>query len=370
MFSALLVYLLSLQAHISIGVPLQRGEKQPFDVQGHRGGRGEATENTLPGFAWGMIDGATTMEMDNGITKDGVVVVWHDENITGDKCQDTAPVFEGDPDFPYVGKFIANLTLAQLKTLDCGKRLVNFPLQLTYPGTRISTLQEVFDFAACTDPEHRLLWNIESKIDAQFTNDTRGVEDFVQKQHAIFVKSPYRRSITFQSFDWRTLIAMKQLDSTIITSALISTSTAILNDGATWLAGIHLSDFPGTTLAERIVNAAHSIKADLLSPAAAADNSPTQDPAQPNYIPFTTKEMIDKAHALGIPVKPWTVDGLDAVEQLVDWGADGIISDYPANVRRWIAQHGIPVAPQLSQERVLNCLAKHLQTSTPVPIHH
>lgn len=29
---------------------------------------------------------------------------------------------EGDPDFPYVGKHIANLTLAQLKTLDCGSK--------------------------------------------------------------------------------------------------------------------------------------------------------------------------------------------------------------------------------------------------------
>ena len=76
--------------------------------------------------------------------QDGVVVVWHDQSIEAEKCQDTAPVvmndvlcpcpltycytqFEGDPDFPYVGKFIVNLTLAQIKTLDCGsKRLDGF----------------------------------------------------------------------------------------------------------------------------------------------------------------------------------------------------------------------------------------------------
>jgi glycerophosphoryl diester phosphodiesterase len=49
-------------------------------------------ESTLPAFAWGLILGATTLEMDNGITKDGVVVVWHDEEIKAEKCVDTMPV--------------------------------------------------------------------------------------------------------------------------------------------------------------------------------------------------------------------------------------------------------------------------------------
>lgn len=35
-----------------------------FDLQGHRGGRGESIENTLHSFAWGLIDGVTTLEMD------------------------------------------------------------------------------------------------------------------------------------------------------------------------------------------------------------------------------------------------------------------------------------------------------------------
>jgi glycerophosphoryl diester phosphodiesterase len=90
--------------------------------QAHRGGRGNTVESTLPAFAWGMVNGARTLELDNGITKDGVVVVWHDEEITSEKCLDTAPATAGDPDWPYVGKFLANLTWAQLKTLDCGSK--------------------------------------------------------------------------------------------------------------------------------------------------------------------------------------------------------------------------------------------------------
>lgn len=70
--------------------------------------------------------------------QDGEVVVWHDNQIMAEKCVDTHPVvsrmdtfvlsshsclqFPDDPVYPYVGKFIANLTLAQIKTLDCGSK--------------------------------------------------------------------------------------------------------------------------------------------------------------------------------------------------------------------------------------------------------
>lgn len=126
-----------------------------------------------------------------------MVVVWHDESIVAEKCNDTSPAFANDPAFPYVGKYVANLTWAQLKTLDCGsKRLTDFPQQLTYPGVRISSQKEVFDFVACADPHHKVMWNIESKIDAEFPNLTLTVKDFVEKQHAVFEASPYRNQIT------------------------------------------------------------------------------------------------------------------------------------------------------------------------------
>jgi hypothetical protein len=77
-------------------------------------------------------------------------------------------------------------------------------MQLTYPGTRISTLKEVFDFVECADPSHQVLWNIESKIDPEYPNRTLGVADFVNHQHALFATSPYHKSITVR--DSRSLI--------------------------------------------------------------------------------------------------------------------------------------------------------------------
>ncbi|CDO72741.1 hypothetical protein BN946_scf184990.g24 [Trametes cinnabarina] len=353
-----------------------------YDVQAHRGGRGNTIENTLPSFAWGLIDGATTLELDNGITKDGHVVVWHDEEITPAKCQDTTPAYPGDPDFPYVGKYIANLTLTQLRTLDCGsKRQHGYPMQLTYPGTRISTLQEVFDFVSCADPQHEILWNIESKIDAQHSNRTFGVADFVEKQYEVFKNTSYKNSITFQSFDWRTLIAMKQLDSSITTSALVDeyispplsynacdahgfySETALMPDNSTspWLAGLRLDDFSGPTLGEQVAQAARAIGADILSPSAESHQSPVPDPDMEDYVPFTTRRMVEEAHRLGLLVKPFTVNRMNIVDQLLDWKVDGIITDYPNVVRRLVKQKGLPAAPKLPKQRVLRCLQEHLE---------
>ncbi|KAH7914482.1 PLC-like phosphodiesterase [Hygrophoropsis aurantiaca] len=350
------------QEHLVIS-PTRNHNARFYDVQAHRGGRGNTVESTLPSFAWGLIDGATTLELDNGITKDGHVVVWHDENIVPTKCMDTSPASIDDPDFPYVGKYIANLTLAQLKTLDCGsKRQNDYPMQLTYPGAHISTLQEVFDFAECADPSHQILWNIESKINAKHPNRTRSVNDFVSKQHDLFTASPYYGSITYQSFDWRTIRAMKALDPAITVSALIDDETATNPDNSTtpWLAGLRLDSFSGPTTDMQIAQAARAINADILSPSAPAYLTSSVDPVIEGYIQFTTEKMIDEAHRLGLEVKPWTANRLNVVGQLVQWGADGIITDYPNVVRRWAKQQGLSVAPKYPKQRVLSCLDKHM----------
>src|SRR6202171_2637976 len=56
----------------------------PFDLQGHRGARGLAPENTLPAFARALAIGVATLELDTAVTRDGVVVVSHDPFLNPD----------------------------------------------------------------------------------------------------------------------------------------------------------------------------------------------------------------------------------------------------------------------------------------------
>ena len=55
-----------------------------MDLQGHRGARGHAPENTLPSFELAVSMGVDTLELDVGVTRDGVVVIHHDRRLNPD----------------------------------------------------------------------------------------------------------------------------------------------------------------------------------------------------------------------------------------------------------------------------------------------
>src|SRR5260221_240174 len=55
-----------------------------MDIQGHRGARGHLPENTLPAFALALEFGVDTVELDVGVSRDGVVVVHHDRRLNPD----------------------------------------------------------------------------------------------------------------------------------------------------------------------------------------------------------------------------------------------------------------------------------------------
>ena len=137
-----------------------------FDVQAHRGGLGLTVENTIPAFATALELGVSTLELDVQITEDQVAVVTHDRRVSAQKCRDTSPATPGDPEFPYVAKFVTTLTLAQVQTLDCGsQRLPAHPGQELHPGERMPTLARVLDLVDAYDAKQVDL-NIETKVEA------------------------------------------------------------------------------------------------------------------------------------------------------------------------------------------------------------
>ena len=136
-----------------------------FDLQSHRGGRGEWTEESLAAFANSLKLGVTTLELDTHLTADGKVIVWHDDTIQADKCQDTAPAAPGDAAFPYVGDRVAELSLAQIKTLDCGfTQLKGYPEQDVIEGNRIAELKDVFQLVRDAGAK-KVRFNVETKVE-------------------------------------------------------------------------------------------------------------------------------------------------------------------------------------------------------------
>ena len=335
---------------VGLGVAPASGEpashpthgRKDFDLQAHRGGLGLVVENTLPAFANALELGVTTLELDVQITEDGHAVVTHDRDPSPAKCVDTAPAFPGDPEFPYVPgtTYIRNLTLAQVRTIDCGSlRLAQFPDQELAPGARMPLLSEVFDLVKAYRA-HGVTLNVETKVEAGAPEQTAPREQFVQVVARQVRRARMLDQVTIQSFDWGALMRMRQVEPRLPIVALTNGQQFLQagQPGASpWLGGIDIDDFPGS-LQQKLVAAADSFDADAVSPVHGDPQGGTVN--DPGYVPFTTRELVQAAHRAHMEVIPWTVDDPATIEALIDVGVDGIITDLPDRVRTIMADHG------------------------------
>ncbi|WP_433828745.1 glycerophosphodiester phosphodiesterase family protein [Actinoplanes sp. CA-015351] len=297
-----------------------------FDLQAHRGGIGLTTESTLQGFAKALRLGVSTLELDTQVTKDSKVVVTHDRQVSAQKCR-------GD----FVGRYIKDLTLAQIKTLDCGfQQLPGFGEQEQIAGARIVELKDVLNLVKRYRAKDVTL-NIETKVEAGAPEQTAPRELFVRRVFEEIRKSGIERQVTIQSFDWGALKAMHLLAPRWPLVALTNDDfLQVGKPGASpWLGGIDADDFGGD-----FVRAAASIRGvTTLSPVYGfPQNGTVADPAFRFYV---DKQMIADAHARGLKVVPWTCDDPATVRALMDLGIDGIITNYPDRVRQIMKERGL-----------------------------
>ncbi|MGI0485025.1 glycerophosphodiester phosphodiesterase family protein [Pantanalinema rosaneae CENA516] len=292
---------------------------KPFDVQGHRGARGRRPENTLPAFEYAIEVGVTTLELDTGISADGVVVVCHNPIIHPQLCIDGC----GDrlPDFPPL--YLKDLMVEEIQSFDCGSLNPDpqqFPDQQLVPGTCIPTLQQVFDLAESRNPQIR--YNIESKVNPLHPQQTYSAKEFAEKLVALIEQNQLTDRAMIQSFDWRVLHRVKQLNPTISTVALIShrvrghsTLRSPTGGASPFLAEFDFKDFQGDLVA--LLQATGFV--DVYSP-----NFETLLPESPDFI-----QPLQDFHAAGFPVIPWTVNHPHLMQHLIHLGVDGLITDFP-----------------------------------------
>lgn len=310
-----------------------------FDLQAHRGGMGLHVESSPYSFGHALDLGVTTLELDTQVTKDGQVVVTHDRKTNPQVCQDTAPATAGDPDFPYVGKFINELTLAQIRTLDCGSLAKpDYPQQQTHPGSKMMLLSEVFDLVR-ERGANTVRFNIETKVEAGAPEETAPRDVFVPAVLDVINSSGMADRVAIQSFDWGALRLAHQIDPSLPLVALTNGDFLQVGEpGASpWTGGVDVDDFDGDGVA-----AAASIPGVVAySP---VDTRPqTCDVSQADCEPYTTPELVARAHELGLKVIPWTVDHRPTMEYLLDAGVDGIITNYPDVLRELLVARGITV---------------------------
>ena len=299
-----------------------------FDLQGHRGARGLAPENTLPAFERALAIGVTTLELDIGVTADAVVVISHDPYLNPAIARDAAGQWLAGAR----GPLIRTLTLAQLQAYDVGRINPDTPYAKTFStqqprdGTRMPTLASLFERVKALGAND-VRFNIETKINPVQPDDTVGPEAMTHALLKVIDDAGMARRVAIQSFDWRTLQRVQRLAPDIPTVYLTvqSANNDNVRDGA-WTAGFRIAD--------------HGSVPRLIQAAGGAVWSPNGG--------AVTEALVREAQALGLKVIPWTVNNPPDMERLIGWGVDGLITDYPDRLRTVLQARGLPLPRALA----------------------
>ncbi len=296
-----------------------------FDLQGHRGARGLAPENTLAGFELALALGVDTLELDVGLTRDGTVVIHHDRRLHPDIAR--------GPDgrwIPAPGPLLHALTLAEVQRHDVGRLRPDsayarsFSRQQPADGERVPTLAALFERVRAHEARvparaaRAVRFNIETKLSPLVPEETAHPEAMVRALLAVIRLHGMEGRVSVQSFDWRTLRWVQRLAPELPRVALSSRAPGLDNVSDTrWTDGLSLADHGGSV--PRLVQAL---------------GAQTWSPAQRDLDPA----LLAQAHDLGLRVVPWTVNEPEDIDRLLGWGVDGLISDYPDRVQQALAR--------------------------------
>jgi glycerophosphoryl diester phosphodiesterase len=240
-------------------------------VFGHRGSAGTHPENTLESFRAAVASGVQYLEFDIHMTRDGEVVVAHDNHLAR-MCG--------------LERAIPEMTYAELANADAGRM---FTLDgATFPfrgkGIRVPRLAEVFE----AFPKLRMIVEVK-QIAPSVVAAMLDVIDRAGMRRGVLVASEHQ----------------EPLDEVRKLAPEIPTNFSYLESGL-------------------FIQAMATHDANYRPPGDAV-----QIPHRHESWELVTKESVDFAHSFGVEVHVWTVNEEAEMSELLDTGVDGLISDYP-----------------------------------------
>ena len=231
------------------------------------------------------------------------------------------------------GPPICTLDYPVLRRYDVGRirpgsaYAAEFPVQQPVDGERIPRLEEVFALAARQGADE-LRFNIEAKLYPLQPELSLAPEPFVRALLEDIRGAGVVARATVQSFDWRVLRIVQELEPGLVTGALTDqqgaddTVQADKPGPSPWLGGLGIHDFAGSVPRLALASGARYWS--------------------PNYLDLRPA-LVEEAHGLGLAVIPWTVNDPADMSRIVDWGVDGLISDRPDQLRAVLEAKGIAV---------------------------
>ncbi len=261
-----------------------------IDIQGHRGARGLAPENSIPAFILAADMGVKTLELDLVVSKDSQLVVSHEPFFSSDFCLDSDGI--AIPKDSIINMF--QLTYEEIMRFDCGTiRNPGFPEQKRIPSFK-PLLSDVIDSVESFTRNkglEPLRYNIELKTtketDTVFHPSPQAFSDLV---YDLLKEKNLLDRVTIQSFDFRTL---QYFNRTYPEVELV----LLIENELDWTSNIDSLGF----------------KPEVYSP----------------YYRLLSQEKVRDIQNAGMKVIPWTVNDFFDINKVLAWQVDGIITDYP-----------------------------------------
>lgn len=306
------------------GAALAKAQGIPYPaVIAHRGASHDAPESTAPAYQLARDLGADYLELDLQRSRDGVLVVVHDDDLR--RTSDVAERFPERKDSP-----VSAFTLAELKSLDAGSwfnRAYPERARAAFVGLRLLTLDEVLDIAEGS-PLHKPGLYIETKVPGQFPGIEQELHKALEKRG--WLDRPGR--VVLQSFDRDSL--------SLLHKAMPQVPKVLL----LWLGKDHVEPAPGPSFADSGARdkAAYYARQqpkdraeferwlDLAKAAGAVGTGPSAalvGGGEQSYADLVQPWMNAMAHDKGLLVHVYTVDEPVDFKRVSEAGVDGIFTN-------------------------------------------
>ena len=288
-------------------------------IYGHRGARGALPENTLESFKYLFENNIHAYETDILISKDFIPVITHDFRLDPSYTKDINDNWIEDENIK-----IIDLTYDQILQFDVGtlnklskygRKFIN---QKSLQNQKIPKLSELLKLTSDNIVED-LLINLEIKSTPIEKNLTPEPDEMVKIIIDEVSRSNLEDRIIYSSFDWRVLREIKERGSKIPRAYLTSGARGKIYDKSPWLDFTPLHN--GVELPELIKALGGSAW-------------------HPNY-KDVNKEIVQTSHDKGLPVNVWTVNRESDMLRMIDYGVDGIMTDYPLKLKELCKRENI-----------------------------
>jgi glycerophosphoryl diester phosphodiesterase len=307
-----------------------------FDLQGHRGARALKPENTLPSFEVALDLGVTSIETDVHLTREGLPILFHDADINPQLCRRLPGAAAPDPASQ---PLISCLTVVQLRNYRAD--LNPDPKRYSHQDATVTPLAKLYAERVLMDPYALpLLSDLFAFADAYAGElGARAGKTDLQRQRAGQVRFdlelkrvPFYRHLIGDAFDGAAPGRLEEQVVQQIRDANVMDRTVV------------------RSFDHRCVRAVRKLEPRLTTAILVAETAPVE-PAQltrqadaqiycPDYR-FLDLRQVRQLKAEGIRILPWTANKPSHWQPLLDWGVDGITTDYPDRLAAFLRERRI-----------------------------